>query len=99
MADSRRLARNVLRFSENHRWGNCYEGTHGVVYHADMYRIRSSAEAESAGLREILASGETVIIEWPERIEELLDERTIRITIHVQSESERRIAVSGELAS
>lgn len=37
------------------------------VYHMDLYRLRDEAEAEGAGLADLVDSGALCFIEWPER--------------------------------
>lgn len=51
------------------------------VYHFDFYRIESIDEAYNFGIEDYLASNHWLFMEWPERIEELLDEsQTLTIT-------------------
>ena len=72
---------------------NRYEGTQGFVYHIDLYRLSDAREAVDIGILEILESGSSVIIEWPERIATLLPDTTIRINITTHSITERKIIV------
>jgi len=37
------------------------------VAHLDLYRVRSNAEIEELGIRELLEANRVVLIEWPER--------------------------------
>jgi tRNA threonylcarbamoyladenosine biosynthesis protein TsaE len=43
-----------------------------TVYHFDFYRIRTIDEVYDMGYEEYLYSGHTCLIEWPEKISELL---------------------------
>jgi tRNA threonylcarbamoyladenosine biosynthesis protein TsaE len=52
-----------------------------VIYHIDAYRLRSAEEAFDIGAEEYLRSGHTVIIEWPEVMEDLLPENALHIHI------------------
>ena len=52
------------------------------LYHIDLYRISGPAEAPSLGLDEILDSDDIAIIEWHERVEEILPQE--RLTIHIE---------------
>ena len=52
------------------------------VYHFDFYRINSLEEAYDIGYEDYFYSGHLCLIEWPERIEELLArENLLRISI------------------
>lgn len=68
---------------------NCYFGDQGEIYHVDLYRIEDSGQALSIGIEELLESGKTVIIEWAERIRNLLDNRTVWVKIEVKGNTER----------
>ena len=53
------------------------------VFHFDFYRIENPAEALDIGLYDYLDSGCLCLMEWPENIEGLLPEETLRVTISV----------------
>ncbi len=59
------------------------------VYHFDFYRIENPAEALDIGLYDYLDSGELCLMEWPENVEELLPEETLRIQIKVLPDGTR----------
>lgn len=44
-----------------------YELADGVVYHLDLYRLADPEELEWLGLRDLLAGGSLLLVEWPER--------------------------------
>lgn len=71
---------------------NEYIGGRLTLYHIDLYRVKSQDEAIAFGIEEYLppSSGVTVI-EWPERIEELLPEKTQFWDLQVASLTERII--------
>lgn len=54
-----------------------------LVYHFDFYRIKKFEEAFDLGYEEYFYSGAYCFIEWPELIEPLLPEETIRVKINV----------------
>ncbi len=60
-----------------------------VIYHFDMYRIERIEEALDFGVEEYLSSGELCLIEWSERIAELLPDDSMVVTIEVVSPTER----------
>ena len=68
---------------------NEYARDTGVVYHFDFYRIRDIREAYDIGYEEYFYSGHICLIEWPERIEELLPEHYIKVEIKVLSPDRR----------
>lgn len=51
------------------------------IYHFDFYRIRKIEEAYDFGYEEYFYSGDLCLIEWPELVEELLPEDTLRLEI------------------
>ena len=59
------------------------------LYHFDFYRITKPEEALDIGLYDYLDSGCTCIIEWPENIEDLLPEETLRVSISVNPDESR----------
>ncbi len=65
------------------------------IYHFDFYRIRSDAEALDIGIEEYFYSGYYCMIEWPEKIINLLPEPRIRINI-LGEEQKRLITFSYE---
>lgn len=61
------------------------------MYHFDFYRINRLAEAIDIGLYDYLDSGCLCIMEWPENIEELLPEETLRVSITVNPDQSRTL--------
>ena len=62
------------------------------VYHFDFYRIDKPAEALDIGLYEYLDSGALCLMEWPENIEGLLPEETLKVSIAVLPDGSRRLS-------
>ena len=62
-----------------------------AIYHFDFYRINRLSEAMDIGLWEYFDSGALCLIEWPEMIEELLPEETLKVQIIADSPTARRI--------
>jgi tRNA threonylcarbamoyladenosine biosynthesis protein TsaE len=71
---------------------NEYVGGRLTLYHIDLYRVKSEAEAIAFGVEDYLppANGVTVV-EWPETVEALLPEHTQRWEVQVASLTERVI--------
>lgn len=61
------------------------------VYHMDFYRIEHHTEALEIGIEEYLYGDGICIIEWPERILEVLPEDVIRVEIETLEENSRKI--------
>lgn len=59
------------------------------LYHFDFYRITKNEEALDIGLYDYLDSGFLCLMEWPENIEELLPEETLKVTINVLPDGSR----------
>ena len=70
-----------------------YRGGRLVLYHADLYRLGSTA-SEDLGLEEAGARDGVLAIEWPDRLTHALS-GAVRVTIDVVDESTRRIVVQG----
>ncbi|MCR5276858.1 MAG: tRNA (adenosine(37)-N6)-threonylcarbamoyltransferase complex ATPase subunit type 1 TsaE [Bacteroidales bacterium] len=62
------------------------------VFHFDFYRIKEAAEALDIGLYDYLDSGELCLMEWPENIEELLPDETLRVRIEVRDDGSRLLS-------
>lgn len=62
------------------------------VFHFDFYRIESPSEALDIGLYDYLDSGELCLMEWPENVEGLLPEETLRVQISVQPDGSRLLS-------
>lgn len=62
------------------------------MYHFDFYRINKLSEAVEIGLYDYLDSGYLCLMEWPENIEELLPEETLKVSIHVNPDQSRTIS-------
>lgn len=63
------------------------------LFHIDLYRLNSAQEALDIGIEEYLNGNGICLVEWAERIEELLPPRAIRVRIKILSETARRIVI------
>ena len=73
---------------------NEYNGNGKVIYHFDFYRIKNLQEAYDIGYEEYFYSGNICLIEWPEKIAELLPEHYLKIEIEVLNENDRVLSIS-----
>lgn len=60
------------------------------LYHFDFYRIDEPADATRIGFEEYLYSGNYCFIEWTEKVEEILQDDFVKVTISRVDESSRR---------
>lgn len=67
------------------------ETTAELIYHFDCYRLNSVDEACEIGVEDYFDSGALCLIEWPERIEELLPEDTVVVRIAENADATRTI--------
>ena len=54
-----------------------------LVYHFDFYRIKDEKEAIDVGIEEYFYSGHYCMVEWPEKILNLLPKEIVRVTIEI----------------
>lgn len=57
------------------------DGKGESIYHFDFYRIKRVEEVYDIGFDEYIYSGNLCLMEWPELIEQLLPEETVRVDI------------------
>lgn len=74
-----------------------YQGKEHLIYHLDLYRLKSEAESYEIGCEEYFYSGAYVFIEWPQRIPNVLPEEAVHLKISVLPNTSRRIELSDQL--
>jgi tRNA threonylcarbamoyladenosine biosynthesis protein TsaE len=67
-----------------------YEGTRGPVFHLDCFRLRSPDEAGDLDWEGLIAEGDAILIEWPERAVGWIPSPTRRFRLHHLPDSARR---------
>jgi len=73
---------------------NEYQGKF-PLYHFDLYRINSVDEAYLLGIEEYFNNKGIVVIEWAERITEILPENSIKIELKFINREKRAIKIKG----
>lgn len=63
------------------------------IFHFDFYRIKSLSEAYDMGYEDYLYSDAYCFIEWPEKIEELLPENYVKVSISIGNGEQRIFTV------
>ena len=73
---------------------NEYRTTSGEsMYHIDFYRIKKHDEVFDFGIEEYLTGEKYCFMEWPELVEDILPEETVRVRISVEENEERILSV------
>lgn len=64
-----------------------------VIYHMDLYRIKSIDEAIDAGIEDCLNDGNLCLVEWPQKAGSLFPEETVYISLQTLSGNARKLIV------
>ena len=62
------------------------------IFHFDFYRINKTSEALDIGFYDYIDSGCLCLMEWPENIEDILPEETLRVCINVGEDGSRTVS-------
>ena len=65
-----------------------------LIYHFDCYRLENEQEAVDIGAEDYFDSGALCLIEWPERIEGLLPDDSVRVDLTVNDDNSRLLKVT-----
>lgn len=69
------------------------EETAELIYHFDLYRLESLEEAFDIGVEDYFDSGAICLIEWPERVADILPDDTVWVDITVNDDGSRDLAL------
>jgi tRNA threonylcarbamoyladenosine biosynthesis protein TsaE len=64
-----------------------------IIYHIDLYRIKSKEEAMEAGIEDCLNSEEICMVEWPEKAPEIFPDKTIFSHFEIVSATKRKLVI------
>lgn len=64
-----------------------------IVYHIDLYRIKSKEEAQDAGIEDCLNSNEICLVEWPEMVPDIFPLNTIYCKFGIVGDDQRKLIV------
>jgi len=71
---------------------NEYKTANGeLLYHFDVYRLKTESEAMDFGIDEYLYSGNWCFIEWSEKIPNLLPDNVSEITLKLSDDGKRHL--------
>lgn len=65
-----------------------------LIYHFDLYRLENLDEALDMGIEDYFDSGALCLLEWPERVEELLPDDAVRVKIYVNDDDSRTLQLT-----
>ena len=68
----------------------------GSVFHFDFYRIKNTEEALDIGFDDYIYSGNYCLMEWPEKIEALLPQNLVQVSIE-ETDSGSRLITANKL--
>jgi tRNA threonylcarbamoyladenosine biosynthesis protein TsaE len=63
------------------------------VYHFDFYRINNISEAFDIGTDEYFGGDGICLIEWPEKIREILPDDCFKVFVHADAEGNRTVEI------
>lgn len=72
---------------------NIYPGGRLTVFHLDAYRVAGADDFEAIGFPELLEQGGVVVVEWAQRVRDLLPERCIQVDIEPVAPTRRTIRI------
>lgn len=67
------------------------------LYHFDVYRLNGYSDLEDLGYEEYFAGHGVVVIEWAEKISQIIPEEAIFINFEYIDENKRKITIRGLL--
>ena len=62
------------------------------IFHFDFYRINKTSEALDIGFYDYIDSGCLCLMEWPENIEDILPDETLKVCINVGEDGSRTVS-------
>lgn len=65
-----------------------------LIYHFDLYRLESLEEAFDIGVEDYFDSGAVCLIEWPERIADILPLDTATVDLTVNPDESRTLTLT-----
>lgn len=65
-----------------------------LIYHFDLYRIENLEEAFDIGIEDYFDSGALCLLEWPERVEDILPDDTVKVEIRVTGDDMRELIIT-----
>lgn len=64
-----------------------------IIYHMDLYRLKDEEEAVNSGVEDCLLSGNTCLVEWPEKAWGIFPEQCLHLLIELIDEHSRKLVL------
>lgn len=64
-----------------------------LIYHFDLYRLEDVEEALDLGIEDYFDSGALCLLEWPERVEPLLPDDVVKVTVKADADGGERTLI------
>lgn len=64
-----------------------------IIFHIDLYRLKSNQEAIDAGVEDCFLSNEICMVEWPEKAPGIFPSNTIYCNIEILSSDKRKMII------
>ncbi len=65
-----------------------------LIYHFDLYRLENLEEAFDIGIEDYFDSGALCLLEWPERVEDILPDDTVKVNIEELPDGKRQLTLN-----
>lgn len=88
------VAENVPVVSPTFTLINEYPGKLPLV-HLDVYRLSGPRDLEDMGYEEYFYGGGVIVIEWAEKVRDVLPDRTLFVTMRYVDENTRELVLEG----
>ena len=72
---------------------NEYYYPSGKIFHIDLYRLKDEEEAVNSGVEDCLLSGNTCLVEWPEKAWGIFPGHSLHLLIELMNEHSRKLVV------
>jgi len=63
------------------------------LYHLDLYRLDNIKDIENIGIEEYIYGDGITVIEWSEKIKEILPEKHISVRFNIKGENKREVII------
>ncbi len=65
-----------------------------TIYHMDLYRLKDEQEAVNTGVEDCLYSGNTCLVEWPDKAPGIFPDDTLHVTITAINTNTRKLQIN-----